>query len=321
MKKTLSVLFIFSFVFVFGVQNVSADVLTAPVVSIGTGNGNTPVNNSPVSGETYNGQISVYATITDDDLDNYHFRIVKVGGLDGYTCTAMGALFAGANQGYASTTLLIDACGFVFNQSIYTAPSGFTNSLITTVNTEDIIAFGGEGDYWFILGAVDIAGNRTNSNYLNDARVRVTVSSTSPVVAPAPVAPIASTLGGGGNGPIANSYGSVSTSVSTNNSGNNTRTSNTFAVVPESKTITTNQVYTSAKIIENGNLADGGLINNDTSASAEQAVTTTEVSVSTTSNDNLAQAVSSGFNFNWLWIILAILGLGGIVYYFSRETK
>ena len=322
MKKLLTHTIVFSFVFLFGFQIVSADITTPPVVSIGVGNGNLPANTSPVSGETYHGQIYVYGTVADDDLDNYHFRIVKVGESEGHTCVLEGSLFASENQGYASSTLLKDACGFVFNQSVYVSAIGFTNSLIATINTEDIIAWSGEGDYRLILGAVDTAGNRTNSNYLNDASVIVRVSATAPVIPPAPIAPVASAGGsvGGGNGPIVGPFGggNYSSPVVTNSTANNNGVSNSNSAPV---VLAANPVYSSSEVVVSPILADGGLINED-QAIDDSTVTTSEVSVvSSSSEDNLAQAVSSGFNFNWLWIILAILGLGGVIYYFSRETK
>ena len=178
MIKTYSLIFVFVVAFTFGVQKVSADILTAPLVSIGSGNGNSPANTGPVSNSTYNGELFVYATVSDTDLDSYHFRVIKDGGVDGFTCAGEEALFLPQNQGVASTTLGKEACGFVYNKSVYASPTGFTNSIIATLNTADIIAFSGEGDYWLILGAVDTAGHRTNSNYLNDARVKITVTNT-----------------------------------------------------------------------------------------------------------------------------------------------
>ena len=154
---------------------------TPPVVSIGVGNGNTPPNASPAHGSIFHGLISVFATVLDDDLDNYHLRVVKDGGTQGHTCTVQGALFAPENQGYASTILAKDACGFNFNQSVYVGATGFSNALIATLNTNDLGAFGGDGDYWLIIGALDTAGNRTASNYLDDPKIKITVDNTAPV--------------------------------------------------------------------------------------------------------------------------------------------
>ncbi len=148
----------------------------APVVSIGVGNGNTPANTGPVHESTVSGSIDVYATVSDTDLENYHFRVIKDGGSQGHTCTTLGGLFAPENQGYASSTLSREACGFSFNQSVYTGSTGFVNTLIATLNTEDLKAFGGEGDYWLVIGGVDIYGSRTHSDYLNDPKVKVTIT-------------------------------------------------------------------------------------------------------------------------------------------------
>src|SRR5689334_4173272 len=104
-----------SFVFSFSVLSVTkAYASTAPVVSIGVGNGNTPENTGPTHLGTYHGDIPVFATVADDDLENYHFRVVKEGGVMGDTCSLSGSLFASENQGYASTTLGKTACGFNF---------------------------------------------------------------------------------------------------------------------------------------------------------------------------------------------------------------
>ncbi len=311
MKKIFSTILVFISVFTLGLQKVSADALTSPVVSIGVGNGNFPENTGPVSGSSNNGDVAVYATITDTDLDNYHFRVVKDGGVDGYTCTELGALFAPENQGYASTTMSKNACGYVFNKSIYTSPSGFSNTVITTLNTTDIIAYSGEGDYWLILGAVDTAGNRTNSNYLNDARVKITVTST-PV---APVTPAPTTVtpsgGGGGNGPIVNSYGVAPSGYSPAVVANN----NIFKEEAPKILAVTSQVVSDRPVI----LVDGGI----PAGEVEDLATTSPVSNNTeVDNDSnlLAQAVSSGFSYNWLWLILAII-IGGLIYYFSRKKN
>lgn len=153
----------------------------APIASIGSGNGNIPSNTSPNHMGIFHGMIPVFATVLDDNLENYHFRVIKDGGSQGHTCTALGSLFASENQGYASTTLGKDACGFNFNQSVYISPSGFSNTQIATLNTVDLSNFGGEGDYWLIIGALDITGNRTNTNYLDDPKIKITVDNTPPV--------------------------------------------------------------------------------------------------------------------------------------------
>lgn len=152
----------------------------APIVSIGIGNGNSPENTGPTHMGVFHGLVPVFATVTDDDLLGYHFRIVKDGGIDGYTCLEELALYAEENQGYASTTLSKEACGFNFNQSVFIAES-FINQIIATLSTMDLGAFSGDGDYWFILGANDNSGNRTHENYLLDPRVMITVDNTPPV--------------------------------------------------------------------------------------------------------------------------------------------
>jgi len=309
MKKVYLFTFVFILAFSFEVKQVFADIITAPVVSIGIGNGNSPENTSPVHGVSYNGDVAVYATITDDDLDNYHFRVVKDGGIDGYTCTELGALFAIENQGYASTTLSKSACGFVFNQSVYVASTGFANSLIATLNTEDIIAFGGEGDYWLILGAVDTAGNRTNSNYLNDSRVKITVSNTVPVVVAPPV-PVVVSGGGGGNGPIVNSYG-ISPSGFTPASVSNPEIFSN----PETSSENSNDssmTNTHEKTI----LADGGIPESNFLNTETNIISTTSIQSEDNSSNQAAQVVSTGFSFNWPWLLFLILGLGGFGYYF-----
>ncbi len=309
MKNIFVATFIFLSVFILDTEEVFADALTAPVVSIGVGNSNFPENTGPTSGSSYYGDVQVYATITDSDLDNYHFRVVKEGGIDGFTCTDLGALFAIENQGYASTTLSKDTCGFVFNQSLhFTNPIGFTNSLIATLNTSEIIAFGGEGDYWLILGAVDTAGNRTNSNYLNDAKVKITVTSTpvAPVTPnPSPVAP----SGGGSNGPIVNSYGVAPSGFSPAVSANNSVLTQEIT----KSAVVSNSIDSNSAVM----LADGGI----PASEAVSVASTTELSTTAEESNNsnqLAQTVSSGFGWNWLWIILVIV-LGGVVYYFGKK--
>lgn len=182
---------------------------TAPTVSIGEGNNNAPANTGPVHGAVVQGNIDVYATVSDTNLENYHFRVVKDGGPQGHTCTSLGGLFAPENQGYASTTQSKDACGFNFNQSAYTAPTGFINTLIATLNTEDLIAFGGEGDYWLIIGGVDIYGGRTDADYLNDPKVKITIAT-----------PTASSPGGNSSG---NGGGGTSTDNNQNSTGGSSR--------------------------------------------------------------------------------------------------
>ena len=161
-------------------QSVATTTVSIPVVSIGVGNGNSPENTGPIHGSVYNGLIPVYATLTDanNDLSNYHFRVIKDGGAQGHTCAD---LFATENQGYASTTLGKTTCGFNFNQSVYMGASGFTNTTIATLDARDLVAFGGEGDYWLVLGVVDFAQNRVAPNYLEDPKVKITLDLTAPV--------------------------------------------------------------------------------------------------------------------------------------------
>ena len=122
----------------------AAPIQTAPIVSIGVDNGNMPLNSGPVHGGEYQGLVPVYATVTDNHLQTYHFRVIKDGAAQGHTCND---LFASENQGYASSTLGRDACGFAFNQSVYTftSPAGFTNKLIATLDTQQLAVYGGYG--------------------------------------------------------------------------------------------------------------------------------------------------------------------------------
>lgn len=183
MKKTLYV-FVVLVVFLVGFDLAKAENTTviseSPVVSIGLGNGNNPVNNSPTHMGVYHGNISVFGTVSDSDIESYHFRVIKDGGTEGHTCTEELGLFSLDNQGYASSTLGKSACGFNYNKSEFIS-SGFTNSLLAIVNTVDLGVFNGEGDYWFILGARDQMGNRTNSDYTMDPRVKVIIDNTPPV--------------------------------------------------------------------------------------------------------------------------------------------
>ncbi|MFZ2522375.1 MAG: hypothetical protein WAX44_00205 [Minisyncoccia bacterium] len=153
---------------------------TTPIVSIGIGNENTPENLGPVHNSVLHGDISVYGTVTDDNIESYHFRVVKDGGSEGHTCTEELALFDENNHGHASTTLPEEACGFSYQKAHFITES-FTNSLLAIVNTVDLGSFSGEGDYWFILGAKDLDQNRTHENYLEDPRVKIIVDNTAPV--------------------------------------------------------------------------------------------------------------------------------------------
>ncbi len=134
----------------------------APVVSIGTGNGNTPDNTGPAHNATVSGTTTVYATIQDDHLAGYHFRIVKQGGNEGHSCGA--DLGLPENQGFGG-------CGYAYNLVVSTS-TNTTNGIIAQIDTKQLE----NGVYEFVLGAVDEAGNRTDGNYLNDPKVLVTVS-------------------------------------------------------------------------------------------------------------------------------------------------
>lgn len=165
-------------------KNVSAlntpVVSESPIVSIGVGNGNTPANVGPVHESIYHGDVSVFGTVTDTDIESYHFRVIKDGGSEGHTCTEELGLFSPDNQGYASTTLSKSACGFNYNKSEFIT-EGFANSLLAIVNTVDLGSFAGEGEYWLVLGAKDLLGNRTNADYTMDSRVKIIVDNTAPV--------------------------------------------------------------------------------------------------------------------------------------------
>ncbi len=319
MKKYYIISVLFVFVFSLWTPLALAENGTYPIVSIGTGNANLPANGGPVHEQIYSGQIPVYVTAQDSDLDNYHFRVIKAGGSEGHTCTNEGDLFSAQNQGYASTTLGKSACGFAFNQSVYVAPEGFTNSLIATLNAEDLIAFAGEGEYWLIVGALDTPGHRTNQNYLLDPRIKITVVAAVPAVSPSPIASTGSVgvsgnaSGGSSNGPIVNSFGAVTTSNSSNsgsnneaNSANNGGAANTDASDASNSTIVTSSSKNLVGISK---------------ASAQGAeATTTDTELMSTSSDQLAQAISGGVGFNWLWLLLLLI-LGGSAYYlFSRRS-
>ncbi len=148
-------------------------LLSAPALSLAASRGSAPVVSISIG--TNQDLVPVYATITDNHLQTYHFRVVKDGAAQGHTCND---LFASENQGYASSTLGRDACGFAFNQSVYTfaSPTGFTNKLIAALDTQQLAAYGGYGDYWLVLGARDWAGNRTAANYLEDPKVKITIA-------------------------------------------------------------------------------------------------------------------------------------------------
>lgn len=154
---------------------------TLPVVIVESVGGLNPAADGLVPA-VFHGNVKVYATVNDDNIENYHFRIVKntepiAWGSD--VCTATGTLFAAENQGYASTTLGHSACGFVYNQSVYVS-SSFTNESIATINTDDIAAFGGDGEYLLILAARDTSGNRSRT-FVEDVSARIVIDSNAPL--------------------------------------------------------------------------------------------------------------------------------------------
>ena len=288
---------------------------TPPVVSIGKGNMNVPANTGPLHGSVFADTISVYATSLDSDLDNYHFRVVKDGSSQGHTCISEGALFAPENQGYASTTLGKDACGFVFNQSVYVSPEGFTNMLIATLDAKLLSAFSGDGDYWLIMGGLDTAGNRTSINYLDDSKVKITIDSTYvPTPAPAPVSPAPFSNGptGGsvvGNGPI---VGSI--------------TSSSFASANVNYSDISSEVSK-----EIGNINGASTVNNDREDNVSSVNLVQDSSLVTLPNDSsfpdsvavslskqAAVVIHSGFSFNYLWAAALIIFLGVSYYLYVK---
>ncbi|HSV95053.1 MAG TPA: fibronectin type III domain-containing protein [Spirochaetia bacterium] len=149
------------------IWNVSLDT-TSPVISIGNGNGN--FNTGPIDNKRYSGLIDVYASLSDPNLKNYHFRIIKDGSADSHTCG--NSLADSTNQGYGK-------CGYIYNQ-VTSQTSDLDNSIITPLL--DTTQFGGDGTYWLILGAIDTLGNRGKPNYLDDPRIKIVVDNTAPSI-------------------------------------------------------------------------------------------------------------------------------------------
>ena len=269
-----------------------------PVVSIGVGNGNIPANTGPTHNAVFNETISVFATVLDTNLENYHFRVIKDGGSQGHNCTASNALFAIENQGYASTTLSKDVCGFNYNQSVYISPTGFTNVLIATLNTADLIAFGGDGDYWLILGALDASGSRAASNYLDDPKVKVTINSTTPVVpTPSTSSTGSSSSGGSSSGRSRGSSGQFTGEARLNYMAQNT--------------IGGSPAFTSGGIT----IGAPGALNETAGTSGNEVSSTTSTTLDEDSNNFFAMAIEAIDSTNLgkllipLWILIAIYAI------------
>lgn len=309
--------FLFILIFVSGFQGVYAheghehNASTSPTVSIGVGNNNIPENSEPIHNSIYTvgDEITIFATVSDDDLDNYHFRIIKDGSIDGYTCEEEGALFAVENQGYASTTLGKDACGFVYNQSVYVEPMGFTNKLISIISAKDLIEYSGEGDYWLIIGARDVEGNRSNSNYLNDTRIKITLLNSTQTTDPQP-----NNVSSGdvGNGPIVNTYGVSNIIYQSPKTASNTNSnlSSTEVLFESQKTISVsdnkeNFVSAVNYVSFENSTTSVPEIDNDVSSSLV--------------NDQFAQVLSSGLHIKWFIWAFGVFLLGVIAFYFLRN--
>ncbi len=299
---------VFSFV---AAAPVAEATSAAPIVSIGVGNGNVPANLGPVHGNVYNGDIAVYATVDDTDLQNYHFRVIKDGGVQGHSCSD---LFAPISQGYASTTLGKTACGFNFNQSVYLS-SGFTDTLIATLHTSDLAAFGGDGDYWLIIGALDEDGNRSSSDYLTDPKIKITIdssaTSTNPVppVTP-PTTPAPSTGSSNGSAPQTSAGGTIS-GVTGGTSGTTTTSAPKVSSTGSSNTRIAS-AFPGANVLSTLDTETG-----------LEAGTTTATSTATTTDEAgsfLAAAGLSGYDFNWWWLLL-LIPIAGIAYYFMRVNR
>ncbi|HEX9007857.1 MAG TPA: hypothetical protein VF837_01190, partial [Patescibacteria group bacterium] len=138
---------------------------TPPSISIGNGNGNN--NTGPLHLGIYKDALDVYASVSDEHLSNYHFRIIKDGNRDSHNCG--NTLGNAENQGYGG-------CGYIYNQ-VTSQTENIDNGLIANLDTKK---FGGDGKYWLILGAADEAGNRAAPNYLNDPRVAIIVDNSGP---------------------------------------------------------------------------------------------------------------------------------------------
>lgn len=153
------------------VSNIDTDT---PIISIGNGNGN--LNSGPLDGQAYSGNVDVYASLSDANLYNYHFRVIKDGSVDSHNCG--NTLGNSENQGYGK-------CGYVYNQ-ITSQTTNVDDEIISSLDTTQ---FGGDGTYWLILGAIDSVGNRAAPNYLNDPRVKIVVDNTAPTATIDGVAP------------------------------------------------------------------------------------------------------------------------------------
>lgn len=137
---------------------------TGPVVSIGNGNGNDPANAGPVHESIVSGAINVYATVQDNNLSGYHFRIVKgASPVQGHPCG--DSLGAPENQGYGK-------CGYAYNW-VVNGNTSFVNNLIGSIDTNQL---GGNGNYWLVIGAIDSFGNRTAADWTADPAVEVVVN-------------------------------------------------------------------------------------------------------------------------------------------------
>lgn len=307
----MSVIVLSAFVLVPFVQ---AAVGSAPIVSIGVGNGNTPANTGPTDLAVYNGTVPVYATITDidNDLETYHFRVIKEGGSEGDTCSWTDTLSNPENQGYASSTLGKSACGFVFNQSVLMSATGFTNSVIATLNTADLSAVSGDGKYILILGARDIARNRSEVDYLQDKRVSIIVDSSVTPPTPTP-APETSSTGGGSSGSTGGGRSGTRRDVST--------LSATGQVAGAATSVFggSDSGTRLALVGAEGSVEGTGDFMTITAVDETAPTSTSTMSTSTASST----AGDSGFAFNWKWILAIILVIiaGVLIYRSTRERN
>jgi len=319
----MSIIVLNAFVFTPFVQ---AAIGAAPIASIGVGNGNTPANSGPTHLGVYNGTVSVYATMTDADnnLETYHFRVVKEGGSEGDTCSWTDTLSNPENQGYASSTLGKSACGFVFNQSVLMSATGFTNGIIATLNTADLSAFAGDGKYFLILGVRDFERNRSAPNYLEDPRVFIVVDSTlqaepTPPVPPTTPVPPPSTGGGSGG----STTGGTSTGggrSSTRRSVSTQSTSGQVAGAATSALGGTNGGSRIALVRTEGSVQGTGDMMTIT-AFDETAPTSTDMIGTTTAGDETEN--NGGFTLNWKWILAIILVIiaGFLIFRSTRERN
>ncbi len=297
---------------------VQAAIGSAPVVSIGVGNGNTPANSGPTHLGVYNGTVSVHATLTDadNDLETYHFRVIKDGGSEGDTCSWTDTLSNPENQGYASSTLGKSACGFVFNQSVLMSATGFTNGIIASLNTADLSAFAGDGTYTLILGARDFARNRSEVDYLQDKRVSIIVDSTV-VTPPTPVTP-----------PTEGSTGG-STTGGTSTGGARSGTRRDISVLSSTGQVAgaatsafsgTSGGSRIALVRPEGSVEGAGDMMTITAFDETAPTSTSMISTSTDDDDTKNEG---GFVFNWKWILAIILVIiaGFLIYRSTRERN